>query len=155
MNSEQHRADATTAQLAIELRPDDGSFADGFLRADASVACRGFAGHTEFPIASRDLAAFAADVDAIQRGESDVAQLLGGWDAGSEKLRVRVARAGATGSFTVRVTVANVGMRNDQWHRVETQFVSDGASLLEFVRRLAETSGIGTAALVGHADAIA
>lgn len=145
----------TTAKLTIELRRDDGLYGDGFLRADASVSCRGFAGQTEFPIASRDLAAFAADVDAIQRGKSDVAQLLGGWDAGSEKLRLRIARAGATGSFTVRVIMANVGMRNDQWHRVETQFVSDGPTLLEFVRRLAETSGVGTAALVGDADAIA
>ena len=145
----------TTAKLTIELRPDDGSFADGFLRADASVSCRGFAGRTEFPIAQRDLAAFATEVGAIQRGDSDVAQLIGGWDAGSERLRVRVARAGATESFTIRVIVANAGMRNDQWHRVETQFVSDRAALLEFVRRLAETHGSGTAALLGDEESIA
>jgi len=144
----------TRAELTIQFQPDDGPFG-GFLRANASVSCRGFSGSTEFPIARRDVAAFAADVDAIQRGEAELAQLIGGWDAGSEKLRVRVARAGATESFTVRVTVANVGMRNDQWHRVETQFVSDKSSLLEFVRRLAEGDTKGPVALVGDGDSIA
>lgn len=145
----------TNAELRIELRADDGLFGDGFLRAAASVSCRGFAGQTEFPIARRDLAAFAANVDAMQRGEADVAQLIGGWDAGSEKLRLRVARAGATESFTVRVIVANAGMRNDQWHRVETQFVSDRSSLSVFVRALAETGASGHAVLAGDADSTA
>ena len=145
----------TAAELTIQLRLDDGMFGDGFLRADASVSCRGFAGRTEFPIARRDLVAFASDVDAMQRGESDVAQLIGGWDAGSEKLRLRVARAGATESFTVRLTVANVGMRNDQWHRVETQFASDASSMSRFVRALTEGDASGRAVLAGDADSIA
>lgn len=141
----------TAAKLTIEFQPDG----DGFLRAEVSVSCGGFGGRTEVPIARRDLGVFAAEVDAMERGEADLAQLIGGWDAGSEKLRLRIARAGTTDSFTVRVTVANVGLRNDQWHRVETQFVSGKASMLEFVRHLGEGDASAPAALVGDADSIA
>jgi hypothetical protein len=81
--------------------------------------------------------------------------LIGGWVAGSERLRVRVARAGATGAFTVRVTVANVGVRNDQWHRVETQFVCDKSSLSEFARGLDDGTEVRRTTLSGDSESIA
>ena len=123
-------------QLTIHLRP---GASDGFVEASADVSCRGFGGRTRFTIARRDLEAFARDVAALERGDANVAQLIGGWDAVAERLRLSVTRAGATGEFTARVRVADIGARADQWERAETQFVCAGDALDAFVVSL--TSG--------------
>jgi len=138
-------------QLTIHLEPDAPEAPDGFVDASADVSCRGFAGRTRFTIATRDLHAFARDVTALERGEADVAHLIGGWDAATERLRLSLTRAGTTGSFTARVRVADIGARTDQWDRAETQFICSSQELSAFV--VALTSGeMNEATLHGDAE---
>ena len=123
-------------QLTIHLEPDAP---DGFVDASADVSCRGFGGRTRFTIARRDLDAFARDVAALERGDADVAHLIGGWEAAAERLRLSVTRAGATGggSFAARVQVADIGARTDQWDRADTEFACGREALEAFVGTLA------------------
>jgi hypothetical protein len=134
-----------STQLTLRLAPDT---TDGFVDATADVSCRGFGGHTRFTIARRDLDAFSRDVAALARGEADVAQLIGGWDAATERLRLSVTRAGTTSAFTARVRVADREPVADQWDRAETQFVCAGDALDAFVEAL-RVSGTGEARLSG------
>jgi hypothetical protein len=136
------------------LPPADSGAADDFVDATAGVSCRGFAGATRFMIARRDLAAFAADVAALRNGNADQAQLIGGWDAASERLRLQVTRAGNTDACAIRVRVANPGARTDQWDRAETQFVCSGDAVTAFAEGLTSRGG-NSVQLVGDAESMA
>jgi hypothetical protein len=141
------------AELTFRFLIDGPVESQDFLDATVGVSCRGFAGATRFTIARRDLAAFAGDVVRLRRGETDAAQLVGGWDAAEERLRLVVTRAGQTNAFAIRVRVANTGPRTDQWDRVETQFVST----LDAVTALADAlaAGANSAELIGDAESTA
>ena len=142
------------AELLFRFVADGPGASDDFVDVTAGVSCRGFAGATRFTIARRDLAAFAAEVAALCRGESDLAQLIGGWDTAEERLRVRVTRAGTTDSCAIRVRIASPGARTDQWDRAETQFVCSADAVTAFADAL--TSGAANAAqLVGDAESAA
>ncbi len=138
------------AELTFRFLIDGPVESQDFLDATVGVSCRGFSGAARFTIARRDLAAFARDVAALQRGQVDVAQLVGGWDAAQERLRLVVTRGGISGSCAVRVGVANPGPRTDQWDRVETQFVSTADSITAFASAL--ESGANAAQLLGDAE---
>jgi hypothetical protein len=143
--------------LAIAARDDRGASTGTFLDIRASVSCRGFTGETAFCLATRDLAAFSADVAALGTGHVHSATLLGGWDMNEERLRLRVAPAGRSGRFTASVRIATNGPRTDQWQRVETDFVCQPAALRTFLTALEQLAGDGTpgrAALIGDPDAI-
>ena len=133
---------------------DPRGASDDFVDVTAGVSCRGFSGATRFTIARRDLAAFAAEVAALRRGDADQAQLIGGWDAAEARLRLRATRAGTTDSCTIRVRVANPGARTDQWDRTETQFVSTCEALAAFAVALA-SGETNSAQLVGDEDSTA
>jgi hypothetical protein len=137
------------AELTLHFQSGDSAATDDFVDVVASVSCRGFAGSTRFSIARRDLVAFASDVAALERGANDLAQLLGGWEAAEERLRLKVTRAGTSGLFAARIRLASLGARTDQWDKVETQFVCDRAALTRFVEQLAARK---TAALSGDED---
>ena len=128
-----------------------------FLDVRASVSCRGYAGETTFSVARRDLAAFIAEADALREARTTVAQLIGGWDTASERLRLGVRPAGTSGQFHARINVAATGPRTDSWQRVETDFVCSPAQMSDFLRALSDllTGVTSDAVLVGDAAAIA
>ena len=140
-----------TAELLFRLIADSPGTSGDFVDVTAGVSCRGFTGATRFAIARRDLSAFAAEVAALHRRDADQAQLIGGWDAASERLRLQVTRAGTTDACTIRIRVASPGARTDQWDRAETQFVCPAKSVTAFAEAL--TSGTAKSAqLVGDAE---
>ncbi len=141
------------AELTFRFSIDGRVESQDFLDATVGVSCRGFSGATRFTIARRDLTAFARDVARLRRGEADLAQLVGGWDAAQERLRLVITRAGTSGACAVRVRVASTGPRTDQWDRVETQFVCPADTVTTFVDAL--TSGANSAQLVGDAESTA
>jgi hypothetical protein len=146
---------AFTLRLVAEPSADASS---DFLDAAAEVSSRDFAGRTRFTIARRDIAAFAADVNALQRHDIDLAQLLGGWDAAEERLRLRLTRAGTTELYTVRARVADTVPGSGHWDRVETQFVCTARALSEFlgvVERIASAGTTVEATLPGDSDPVA
>lgn len=139
------------AELAIEARSTDEAAGAQFVELLAAVSCRAFAGGTRFTIARRDLAAYSNEVSAFADGSADSAQLVGGWDAAHERLRIRAVRAGSTGLVAVAIRVADTGARADQWHRVETQFVCTMAALSEFSEALARLDPPNVVSLTGDA----
>ena len=139
------------AELLFRFVTDGPGASDDFVDVTAGVSCRGFSGATRFTVARRDLAAFATEVAALRRGEADLAQLIGGWDRAEERLRLRVTRAGTTGSCAIRVRVASPGARTDQWDRAETQFVCSAEAVAAFADALA-SGAANSAQLVGDAD---
>ena len=139
------------AELLFRVIADSPGASDDFVDVTAGVSCRGFTGATRFTIARRDLSAFASDVAALHRRDADEAQLIGGWDAASERLRLQVTRAGTTDACTVRVRVASPGARTDQWDRAETQFVCPAQSMTAFAEALTSAKG-KSAQLVGDAE---
>jgi hypothetical protein len=142
------------AELTFRFLMDGPSASHDFVDATVGVSCRGFSGASRFTIARRDLAAFSRDVAALTQGDADVAQLLGGWDTAAERLRLRVTRAGTTGSFAVSIGIANTGPRNDQWDRVETQFVCAGDAVTSFADALA-SGAKNSVELLGDAESTA
>jgi hypothetical protein len=129
-----------------------------FVSLLATVACRGFSGHTAFTIARRDIDRFLADASNLSTPAADSAQLLGGWDDSQERMRLRITRAGLSGQFTARVRIASTGPREDQWNRVETEFVCPPAALAAFLSdltRLVARHETTTASLGGDSEAIA
>jgi hypothetical protein len=139
------------AELLFRFIADGQRASDDFVDVSAGVSCRGFSGATRFTIARRDLSAFAADVAALHRGDADQAQLIGGWDAASDRLRLQVTRAGTTDACAIRVRVASPGARTDQWDRAETQFVCPADAVTAFAETL--TSGSSRSAqLVGDGE---
>ncbi len=139
------------AELLFRFVTDGPGASDDFVDVTAGVSCRGFSGATRFSIARRDLSAFAADVAALRRREADLAQLLGGWDTAEERLRLRVTRAGTTGSCAIRVRIASPGARTDQWDRAETQFVCSAEAVTAFADALTSRAA-NFAQLVGDAE---
>lgn len=127
------------AELTFRFLIDGPVESQDFLDATVGLSCRGFAGATRFTIARRDLAAFAREVAALRRGESDAARLVAGWDAAQERLRLHVTRAGTTGRCAIRVRVASAagGPKSDQWDRVETEFLSTAQAAAAFADALA------------------
>jgi hypothetical protein len=146
-----------TADFTISLPNDSTADAD-FVGLNASVDCRGFRGRTEFTISRRDLDRFLAEAAHLSDMSSDSAQLLGGWDDAEERLRLRITRAGVSGQFIARVRIATTGPREEQWNRVETEFICPSASLATFLTQLSQLVAQRRAAgasLAGDADAIA
>ena len=142
------------AELLFRFIADGQSASEDFVDVTAGVSCRGFAGATRFTIARRDLEAFAADVAALRRRDADQAQLIGGWDAVSERLRLQVTRAGTTDSCAIRVRIATPGARTDQWDRADTQFVCPADTMTAFADALAARSS-NSAQLIGDAESTA
>jgi hypothetical protein len=146
-----------TADFTISL-PDVVDADTEFVDLNASVACRGFCGRTEFTIARRDVDRFLADAADLSTRASDTAQLLGGWDDDEERLRLRITRAGLSEHFVARVRIATTGPCEEQWNRVETEFVCPPAALATFLTdltRLVAQRRTATASLGGDAEAIA
>jgi hypothetical protein len=146
-----------TADFTITLPDDLPSDAD-FIDLEARVDCRGFSGRTEFTIARRDLDRFLADAANLSTHTSDAAQLLGGWDDSQERLRLLVTRAGLSGQFTARVRMATTGPREEQWNRVETEFVCPQPALSTFLAELTtvlDRRRAASAKLAGDPEAIA
>jgi hypothetical protein len=128
-----------------------------FLAARAAVACRGFSGETGFWISRRDVDRFLDDIAGLRELTSDSAQLLGGWDDSEERLRLKITRAGLSNGFVARVRIATTGPREDQWNRVETEFVCPLESMLAFeldLGRLLVEEKPGMVVLSGDAQAI-
>lgn len=107
-----------------------------FVGLHASVACRGFTGHTDFTIARRDVQRFVSETESLQSDASDSALLLGGLEKGEERVRMQVVRAGRSGQFTARVRMTAAGPRSDQTNRVETEFVVAPEALTAFLQGL-------------------
>src|SRR6266545_5830161 len=109
---------------AITLSPDENTddATGDFLGLRAVVTCRGFTGQTRLSLARRDLTAFATELATLVQAHRDCALLLGGWER-EARLRIRIAPSGTSGRFLTHVSVASTGAREDQWHRVETEFV--------------------------------
>src|SRR5215470_16746600 len=146
-----------TADFTLSI-PDNSPGDADFVNMLATVACRGFSGRTGFTIARRDVDRFLADAANLSTKTSDSAQLLGGWDDAEERLCLRITRAGLSGQFTARVRIATTGPREDQWNRVETEFVCASAALATFLSELtglAAQEGTANASLAGDAEAIA
>lgn len=146
-----------TADFTLSL-PDDLTTDTEFVDLCASVACRGFSGRTDFTISRRDVDRFLADAANLSTKSSDTAQLLGGWDDAEERLRLRITRAGLSDRFIARVRIATTGPRDEQWNRVETEFVCPPAALAAFLTdltRLVARTQTATASLAGDAEAIA
>jgi hypothetical protein len=146
----------TTASVTLRFNEDLASDAD-FFGLHASVACRGFTGHTQFTIARRDVRRFLDDAANLPSNASDSALLLGGWDHTEERLRLQIARAGLSGQFIARVRIATTGPRADQWNRVETEFIAPPVALSAFMESLAQLvaeQGRPSASLTGDADAV-
>jgi hypothetical protein len=149
-----------TAEFTLTLHSHDSrnSPSADFLDIHAAVACRSFTGQTAFSFSRRDFDSFLTDLAAVQATTRDSALLIGGWDDASERLRLRIAPAGAFGHFLATVRIADTGPRTDQWHRVETEFVATPAALADFVaslQQLAAKRHPGAARLAGDPDAIA
>jgi hypothetical protein len=146
-----------TADFTLS-RPDDSASDAEFVDLNASVACRGFSGRTAFTVARRDVERFLGDAANLSSQTSDTAQLLGGWDDAEERLRLRITRAGLSGQFTARVRIAMTGPREEQWNRVETEFVCPPVALQTFLgdlTRLVARADASKARLTGDAEAIA
>jgi hypothetical protein len=146
-----------TADFTITPSPAAEADAD-FLDLNASVDCRGFSGRTEFTIARRDVDRFLADAANLSTNASDAAQLLGGWDDAAERLRLLITRAGVSGQLTARVRIATTGPQEEQWNRVETEFVVPPTALTTFLgdlTRLVARRDASSARLAGDPDAIA
>lgn len=145
------------AEFTVSIPAGANGDAD-FVALGATVACRGFSGRTSFTISRRDVDRFLADAANLASTSSDNAQLLGGWDDAEERLRLRVTRAGVSGQFIARVRIATTGPREDQWNRVETEFVCPPAALVAFLgdlTRLVARRELASACLSGDADVIA
>ena len=149
-----------TAEFTLSLdeyERNDTATGD-FLNFRAAVSCRGFTGQTAFWVARRDIDAFIVDLAALGHGGSDCAQLLGGWEEAEERLRLRIMNAGRSGQFSSHVRIASTGPRQDQWNRVETDFICPPDGLSEFLaglRRLVDQRARGDAVLAGDPEAIA
>jgi hypothetical protein len=146
----------TAARVTLRFNEDLAADAD-FFGLHASVACRGFSGHTEFTVARRDVQRFLNDAANLPSNTSDSALLLGGWDHAEERLRLQIARAGLSGQFVARVRIATTGPRADQWNRVETEFIAPPVALsafMESLARLVADQGSPSASLTGDAEAI-
>jgi hypothetical protein len=146
----------TSANVTLRFNEDLAGDAD-FFGLHASVACRGFTGHTEFTVARRDVQRFLADAANLPSNASDSALLLGGWDHAEERLRLQIARAGLSGQFIARVRMATTGPRADQWNRIETEFIAPPMALTAFMQslaRLVADQGGPSASLTGDADAV-
>ncbi len=144
------------AQLTIAIS-DHASSDAGFVALSAAVACRGFAGRTEFVSARRDLLLFVDDATDLATHAANAALLLGGWENSEQPLRLHIARAGLSRDFASRIRVAANGPRSDQWTYIETEFIAAPEALVAFldaVRDLANGAGV-SATLTGDADAIA
>ena len=140
-----------------EYQSNDAATGD-FLDVRAAVACRGFGGATDFCISRRDVDRFLGDIAGIRAETGDSAQLLGGWDDAEERLRLKITRAGLSNGFVARVRIATTGPREDQWNRVETEFVCPLESMSAFEADLARLVGErkpGTVVLSGDDQAIA
>jgi hypothetical protein len=142
------------AELLFRFVTDGPGASNDFVDVTAGVSCRGFAGSTRFTIARRDLAAFAAEIAALRRREADLAQLIGGWDTAEERFRLRVTRAGTTGSCKIHVRVASPGARTDQWDRAETQFICSADAATAFADALASGTS-NSVQLAGDAESAA
>ena len=128
--------DVTTA-ADCTLRFSEALVSDAdFVGLHASVACRGFTGHTDFTIARRDVQRFVSETESLQSDASDSALLLGGLEKGEERVRMQVVRAGRSGQFTARVRMTAAGPRSDQTNRVETEFVVAPEALTAFLQGL-------------------
>lgn len=119
--------------LVLRFRRDAAD--TDFARVEAEVGCNAFAGRTAFVLARRDLAAFVADARALPAGHADSAQLLGGWEAAQERLRLRLTRSGGD-RVTARVGVAEPGGAGDHWRRLDVQFVCSADAVERFLDRL-------------------
>ncbi|MGH7616755.1 MAG: hypothetical protein ACREPM_05970, partial [Gemmatimonadaceae bacterium] len=152
--------DLVTADFTLQLQeyqandPASGDFVD----LHAAVACRGFHGQTRFWISRRDVDRFLSDASNLSTQTSDASQLLGGWDDAQERLRLQVTRAGLSGQFVARVRIANAGPREEQWNRVETEFICPSVALSSFLTdltRILDERAQGIAVLTGDPEAIA
>jgi hypothetical protein len=65
-------------ELVLRFFAGDPAAQSDLLDALAEVSCRGVAERTLFSIARRNLAAFAANVAALRRGDADLARLVEG-----------------------------------------------------------------------------
>ena len=139
-------------------RPSDSASQIDFIDLEAQVSCRGYAGRTAFVLARRDLAAYLADLQALREARAFACQLIGGWEAAEERLRLKLTPAGRSGKFHATIQIATNGPRTDQWQRVETDFIcsaEDLSSFLTDLEMLSEAGAATTARLAGDADAIA
>ena len=146
-----------TAELTLTSSQHAADDAD-FVNMLATVACRGFSGRTSFTIARRDVDRFLADAADLSTTTVHSAQLLGGWDDAEERLRLGITRAGVSGQLMARVRIATTGPREDQWNRVETEFVCAPAALASFLSDLAGLVTLersASASLAGDAEATA
>ena len=149
-----------TADFTLQLQQDDTNDPGPgeFLDVEASVACRGFGGRTDFSISRRDVDRFLADATSLPSKASDASKLLGGWDDAEERLRLEITRAGLSGSYVARVRIATTGPREEQWNRVETEFICPPEALSAFLTdlaRLVDERAKGIAVLRGDSEAIA
>ena len=144
------------AQLTIAIS-DHASSDAGFIGLSASVACRGFTGHTQFVSARRDLHLFVDDATDLATNAPNAALLLGGWENSEQPLRLHLAHAGLSRAFSASIRIATNGARSDQWNRVETEFIVAPEMLTAFLSELRDlANGAGNSAtLTGDADAIA
>jgi hypothetical protein len=67
-----------STELVLRFFAGDPAVPSDLLDALAEVSCRGVAERTLFSIARRNLAAFAANVAALRRGDADLARLVEG-----------------------------------------------------------------------------
>src|SRR5205085_9124378 len=111
-----------------------------FIELQASVACRGYSGKTAFTLARRDLNVYLEDLAAVHEARAIAAQLIGGWEAAEERLRLRITPAGRSGQFHARITMATTGTRTDSWQRVETDFICSPAEISVFLKALVSLS---------------
>ena len=145
----------TAADCTLRFSEDLASDPD-FVGLHASVACRGFTGHTDFTIARRDVRRFVSETESLQSDASDSALLLGGLEKGEERVRMQVVRAGRSGQFTARVRMTAAGARSDQINRVETEFIVAPEALTVFLQgleRLISDESSESASLSGDASA--
>jgi hypothetical protein len=147
-----------TAEFAFRLHgyETNDAVTGDYLDLEATIACRGFAGRTAFPLARRDLDSFIVDLAAVRDGSSDAALLLGGWDHAEQRLRLRITPVGRSGQFIARVRIANVGPRGE-WQYVETEFVCPPDTISGFLTDLGQlvtAQQPGDARLIGDPDAI-
>jgi hypothetical protein len=144
------------AQLTIAVS-DHASSDAGFVALTAVVACRGFAGRTQFVSALRDLHLFVEEATDLAANVTSAALLLGGWDNSEQPLRLQLAHAGLSRAFSASIRIATNGPRSDQWNRVETEFVVAPERLTAFLSELHDlaSEAANSATLMGDANAIA
>ena len=146
-----------TAEISLRFDEELPSDSD-FFGLDASVACRGFGGHTAVTVARRDIQRFLAEAASLQGNVGDSALLVAGVEVNEVQFRLQVARAGLSGQFVVRARLASPGPSDGQWDRVETEFITPPTSLTGFLNDLERMVGQGgspSASLTGDAGAAA